>query len=62
MIDLNKDPFELPRFPINEKYGDLKRFKFLINLYPLQFKRLLPEEKYLSQNNNPPEFFCRIFR
>ena len=23
VIDYNKDPFELPRFPINEKYGDL---------------------------------------
>ena len=38
----------LPRFPINEKYGDLKRFKFLINLYPLQFKSLSPNEKYLT--------------
>ena len=30
VIDVNKDRYELPRFPINEKYGDLKRFKFLI--------------------------------
>ena len=42
VIDVNKDIFELPRFPINEKYGDLKRFKFLINLQPLQFKKLIP--------------------
>jgi len=62
VIDLNKDPFELPRFPINEKYGDLKRFKFLINLYPLQFKKLLPEEKYLSKNDNPPEFSVEFFQ
>ena len=34
VIDLNKDKYELPRFPINEKYGDLERFKFLINLLP----------------------------
>ena len=61
VIDLNKDPYELPRFPINEKYGDLKRFKFLINLYPLQFKKLLPEEKFLSQNNNPPKFSVEFF-
>ena len=27
VIDINKDKFELPRFPINEKYGNLKRFK-----------------------------------
>ena len=30
-IDINKDKFELPRFPINEKYGELKRFKSIIN-------------------------------
>ena len=28
VIDVNKDRYELPRFPINEKYGDLKRFEF----------------------------------
>ena len=25
VIDINKDKFELPRFPINEKYGEIKR-------------------------------------
>ena len=61
VIDLNKDPHELPRFPINEKYGDLKRFKFLINLYPLQYKTLLPIEKYITKNNNPPKFSVKFF-
>ena len=28
IIDINKDEFELPRFPINEKYGEIKRFEF----------------------------------
>ena len=60
VIDINKDPFELPRFPINEKYGDLKRFKFLINLHPLQFKNLYPNDKYLT-NNNPPKFSVEFF-
>ncbi len=60
VIDVNKDPFELPRFPINEKYGDLDRFKFLINLHPLQYKNLHPEEKYLT-NNNPPKFNVEFF-
>ena len=60
VIDINKDRFELPRFPINEKYGDLDRFKFLINLYPLQYKNLYPEEKYLT-HNNPPKFSVRFF-
>jgi len=60
VIDVNKDRYELPRFPINEKYGDLKRFEFLINLNPLQYKALYPEEKYLI-NNNPPNFFVEFF-
>jgi peptidoglycan/xylan/chitin deacetylase (PgdA/CDA1 family) len=61
VIDINKDPYELPRFPINEKYGDLKRFKFLINLHPLQYKFLYPNEKFLTNNNNPPKFFVEFF-
>ena len=61
VIDNNKDPHELPRFPINEKYGDLKRFKFLINLYPLQYKILNPDEKYLTNNTNPPKFLVEFF-
>ena len=61
VIDINKDRYELPRFPINEKYGDLKRFKFLINLYPLQFKNLLPNQKYLVNKNNPPKFEVEFF-
>ena len=62
VIDVNKNRYELPRFPINEKYGDLKRFKFLINLQPLQFKNLSPDEKYLSKNNNPPKFSVEFFK
>jgi peptidoglycan/xylan/chitin deacetylase (PgdA/CDA1 family) len=61
VIDINKDRFELPRFPINEKYGDLKRFEFLINLYPLQYKSLRPVEKYLT-TNNPPKFSVEFFK
>ena len=61
VIDNNKDRHELPRFPINEKYGDLKRFKFLINLYPLQYKKLYPHDKYLTDINNPPKFFVEFF-
>ena len=60
VIDVNKNRYELPRFPINEKYGDLKRFKFLINLNPLQYKILYPLDKYLT-NNNPPKFLVEFF-
>ena len=35
VMDLTKDKFELPRFPINEKYGEMERFKRLLNTIPL---------------------------
>ena len=62
VIDVNKDRYELPRFPINEKYGDLKRFKFLINLNPLQYKNIIPEEKYITIQNNPPLLEVTFFK
>jgi len=60
VIDLSKDKFQLPRFPINEKYGDLKRFSFLIDLLPLQFKSIIPKDKYIL-NNNPPKLIIEFF-
>ena len=61
VIDLNKDKFELPRFPINENYGDLKKFDSIINSFPLEYKQLLPLEKKLSVKNNPPDFQVKFF-
>ena len=61
VIDLNKDRYELPRFPINEKYGDLNRFEFLVNLISLQYKDILPNEKYIKSNNNPPKMIVEFF-
>ena len=61
VIDINKDKFELPRFPINEKYGELKRFKSLINYDPLEYKSLKPEEKKISSKNNPPILTIEFF-
>ena len=60
VIDSNKNIYELPRFPINEKYGDLKRFAFLIDLLPLQYKNITPEDKYVF-NNNPPKLVVEFF-
>ena len=54
VIDETKDYFELPRFPINEKYGDVKRFKTLMKTLPFKYKSIVPEDKYLLQSNNPP--------
>ena len=61
VIDLNKDKYELPRFPINEKYGELKRFSEVISYLPLQYKRVIPEDKYLKVNQNPPRMNIEFF-
>ena len=61
VIDLNKDKYELPRFPINEKYGDLERFKFIVELLPLQYKKVYPQEKIID-NNNPPDMKVEFFK
>ena len=61
LIDINKDKYELARFPINEKYGDLERFSFLINLFPFEYKSILPEDKYILKNQNPPNTIVEFF-
>ena len=62
VIDLNKDRYELPRFPINEKYGDLKRFKSVINYSPLEYQIILPEQKKINDQNNPPDLVIKFFK
>ncbi len=62
VIDINKDRFELPRFPINENYGDLKRFRSIINSFPLEYEQLFPLEKKLTKENNPPQFKVKFFK
>ena len=62
IIDINKDKFELPRFPINEKYGELKRFKSLISYRPLEYNSLRPEEKKITKKTNPPQLIVKFFK
>jgi len=61
VIDPSKDFLELPRFPINEKYGELKRFKSIIQTLPFPYKKITPENRYLKNNENPPEVKIKFF-
>ena len=65
MIDQTKNYLELPRFPINEKYGELKRFKSLLKTLPFPYKKISPENRYIQKEQNPPkvkiEFFENLF-
>jgi len=54
VIDITKKFLELPRFSINEKYGELKRFKSILKTLPFPYQNITPENRYLTKNNNPP--------
>jgi len=61
VIDPTKDFLEMPRFPINEKYGELKRFKSILQTLPFPYKSITPENRYLNKDNNPPEIKIKFF-
>ena len=61
VIDNTKNLFELPRFPINEKYGEIKRFSTLLKTLPFKYKNLNPEEKYINDLTNPPQVTIEFF-
>jgi len=62
VIDRTKDFFELPRFPINEKYGELKRFRSILSTLPFPYENITPEDRYLEINENPPEVKIKFFK
>ncbi len=62
VIDLNKNKYELPRFPINEKYGKLERFSKIIKYLPLQYKKITPIDKFISKFDYPPDVEIEFFK
>jgi len=61
VADETKDFYELPRFSINEKYGEIKRFKLILKTIPLKVKSIIPKEKYINNSNNPPDVIIEFF-
>ncbi len=61
VIDPTKDLLELPRFPINEKYGELKRFKTILKTLPFPYKNITPEDRYIKDADNPPKVKIKFF-
>ena len=62
VIDLSKNFLEFPRFPINEKYGEIKRFKSILKTLPFPYKKIVPENRYLIEEENPPEVKITFFK
>ena len=46
------DLFALPRFALNEHYGDMERFRMIANALPLPLENITPADPVLS--DNPP--------
>jgi peptidoglycan/xylan/chitin deacetylase (PgdA/CDA1 family) len=61
VIDPTKDFLEMPRFPINEKYGELKRFKSILQTLPFPYESITPKNRYLKKDDNPPEIKIKFF-
>ena len=62
VIDSSKNFLELPRFPINEKYGELKRFKSIIQTLPFPYEKITPENRYIKKDENPPKVKVKFFK
>jgi len=61
VIDITKNFLELPRFPINEKYGELERFKSILKTLPFPYESITPENRYLKKGDNPPKIKIKFF-
>jgi peptidoglycan/xylan/chitin deacetylase (PgdA/CDA1 family) len=61
VVDESKDFYELPRFSINEKYGEIKRFELILKTIPFKYKSITPIERYIDNNNNPPDVVIEFF-
>ena len=45
--------YYLPRFSLNEKFGEKDRFEFAVNAYSLDVKNFLPTDMLLIDNSKP---------
>lgn len=51
------DRFTLPRFPLNESYGDMERFRLVANALPLPVDGITPADMSIAGGAaNPPNF------
>ncbi|MCP5366783.1 MAG: polysaccharide deacetylase family protein [Hyphomicrobiales bacterium] len=49
-----EDMFFLPRFAMNETFGDLDRFRLAANALPLPTKEFVPADTLIGRGENPP--------
>jgi len=54
-LGAGSDRFTLPRFPLNEAYGDMERFRLVANTLPLPVDGITPADPAITDpSQNPP--------
>ncbi len=51
----------LPRFALNESYGDISRFRLAANALPMRVKDITPADPKLAPTGNPPLYGFTVF-
>ena len=54
ILHSGSDMFYLPRFAMNEIFGDIERLRIVANALPLRVRDFVPEDPLLSAAVNPP--------
>ena len=55
-------PYSLPRFPVNERYGDQTRFKLVSQSLALSVSDMSPTQPLVKEGQNPPIFGFTVSR
>jgi peptidoglycan/xylan/chitin deacetylase (PgdA/CDA1 family) len=55
-ISRTHDLFALPRYPLNETYGDMDRFRLVVNSLPLPTAEVTPADPLIRAADNPPAY------
>ncbi len=53
VISSYDNQYYLPRFSLNERFGEMDRFKFAVDAYSLDIKNFLPSDMYLVDDKKP---------
>lgn len=54
VVHATADPWYLPRFALNEAFGEIDRFRLVVNTLPIPFSDMTPPDPLLTAN--PPPF------
>lgn len=61
VVHKDTDPYFMPRFAMNEAYGDVARLRLAASAIPLRVRDVTPADPLLTSANNPPFFGFTVF-